>query len=466
MLRYLGLVLCLLLLSLLAGCGAGVDSGGPRRDVPTISSSSSPISAPAEQATAEEVDYHGWRALRLTNGMVTVIAAPDAGGRIIEYKLGGHPCLWANPSELGKTYPEPRTEADRKWHNYGGYSLWPAPAEKWKGPPDPLGSSIDGGKWIGKILTASGRNAEIELRSPDDKVTGLQITRNIKLFGGSSQVRITEKITNISKDTIEWSFVRVSQLPGTVEGGPKLSDKSRLYIPVSADSKQSGGYVTLASGGASQYKLLPDNLLQVTYQGQKGRLGTISEAGWVAHVDEAHEYTFVQRFEPTKLGDYPEQSSTVTVQTAADPAALVLGLYSPTRSLRPGDSYDLVTDWYAARVGGPIVEAGEVAALQQPLKLDRADGKLKLTGVLGVFVPGSLAFILQDESGAAIGQPVTLKVSPAEVVKLSQALADEATAKTLVVELQNETGTPLGEIGHLALGAKLAEKPVEKPTAN
>ena len=159
--RYLGLALCLLLLSLLAGCGAGVDNGGPRREVPGISSSSSPISAPAEQATAEEVDYHGWRALRLTNGMVTLIAAPDAGGRIMEYKLGGHPYLWANPSELGKTYPAPRTEQERKLHNYGGYTLWPAPAEKWKGPPDPLGSQLDGGKWAGKILTACGRNAEI-----------------------------------------------------------------------------------------------------------------------------------------------------------------------------------------------------------------------------------------------------------------------------------------------------------------
>ncbi|MEI6502539.1 MAG: hypothetical protein WCP21_16140, partial [Armatimonadota bacterium] len=143
-----------------------------------------------------------------------------------------------------------------------------------------------------------------------------------------------------------------------------------------------------------------------------------------------------------------------------------LSLYSPTRSLRPGDSYDLVTDWYAARVGGPVVEAGEVAAIQKPLTLDRTDGKLKLTGVLGVFVPGSLAFIFQDESGTAIGQPVTLKVSPADVVKLSQTLTDEPTAKTLVIELQNETGTPLGAIGQLTLGAKLAQKPAGKPTTN
>ncbi|MHB8994420.1 MAG: DUF4380 domain-containing protein [Armatimonadota bacterium] len=452
----------LLLLALfIGGCGGGVDSGGPRREVPGITGSSSPIGAAAEQASAEEIDYHGWRALRLTNGMVTVVAVPDIGGRIMEYKLGGHPYLWTNPTELGKTYPQPRTEQERTWHNFGGYTLWPAPPERWKGPPDPLGSQLDGGKWTGKILTASGRNAEIEISSPEDKVTGLQITRSIKLFGASSQVRVTEKITNISKDNADSSFVRVSSLPGSLEDGARASEKSRLYIPVGAQSKHKDGYVTLAAGGGAQYKLLPESVLQVSYQGQKGRVGVDSAAGWVAHVDEQHDYGFIQRFQPAKLGDYPEQGASVIVDTAADQSLMTLGLYSPSRTLRPGESYEIITDWYAARVGGPILDTTEVAAIQQPLKLERVEGKLKLTGAIGVFVPGSLAFIMQDDSGVAIGQPTLVKASPAAVVKLSQQLPDENAAKTVLVELQNETGTPLGTIASLPLGVTLAEKPAE-----
>lgn len=447
----------------LLGCGGGVDSGGPRREVPGITSSSSAIAPAAEEASAQEVDYHGWRALRLTNGMVTVVAVPDAGGRLMEYKLGGHPYLWANPSELGKVYQQPRSEAERVWHNYGGYTLWPAPPDRWKGPPDPLGSQLEGGKWTGKVLTASGRNAEIELRSPEDKVTGLQITRNIKLFGASSQVRITDKVTNISKENADWAFVRMTQVPGSLESGAKYDEKSRLYIPVNADSKPKSGYVALEQGGTGQFKLLPDHLLQVSYQGQKARIGVDSQAGWVAHVDESHDYALVERFEPSKLGDYPESGANVTVTTSADLSYMSLGLYSPSRSLKPGDSYDIVTDWYATRVGGPVVDSTEVAAIQQPLKLARVEGKLKLTGTLGVFVPGNIAFILQDETGTAIGQPTTLKASPADVVKLSQTLPDEATGKTLVVELQNATGTPLGEIARLPLGTTIAANPADKP---
>lgn len=447
-----------LLATLLVGCGGGVENGGAKREVPGISSSASPIGQAQEQASASEVDYHGWRALRLTNGMVTLLAVPAAGGRIIEYKLGGHPYLWSNPAELGKTYDPPRTEQERAWHNFGGYALWPAPPDRWQGPPDPLGSCLEGGKWDGKILTASGRNAEIELRSPEDKVTGLQITRSIKLFGGSSQVRITDKVTNISKEAQDWAFMRVTALPGALESDAKFSEKSRLYIPVKTEGKYKEGFVTLTQGGAGQYKLLPEHLLQVSYQGQKGRIGVESDAGWVAHVDEAHEFGLIQRFQPTAVGDYPEQGANIIVAPAADVSAIQLALYSPLRSLKPGESYEISTDWFATRLGGPVVDASEVAAIQHPLKLQRVEGKLQLSGTLGVFLPGSLAFILQDEKDTAIGQPTTLKVSPAEVVKLAQALPDEKAASTLVVELQNDSGTPLGEIARLAVKVELASK--------
>ncbi|MEN6645465.1 MAG: DUF4380 domain-containing protein [Armatimonadia bacterium] len=444
-----------LALAVLAGCGGGVENAGPKREVPGISDSRSPISQASEEATASEVDYHGWRALRLTNGMVTVVAVPDIGGRIVEYKLGGHPFLWTNPAELGKTYPLPRSEQDRVWHDFGGYKVWPAPADRWKGPPDPLGSELDGGKWTGKVLTATGRNVEVELRSPEDKVTGLQITRTIKLFGASSQVRVSEKITNISRDSQNWAFCQMTQVPGSVDSGQKFSEKSRLYVPLEADSAHKEGYVTLAQGGAGQFKVLPDKLLQVSYRGEAGKIGMTSYAGWLAHVDEEHEFAFVQRFEPSKLGDYPDNSN-VIVETSGKQSYVQVGLCAPTRALRPGESVELTTDWYATRVGGPVVSTTEVAAVQTPLELVRADGKLKLKGKLGVFAPGNLALSLQDETGKLIGQPTTIKVSPAEVVKLDQELPSEATAKTVLVELQNDSGTPLGRIAQLNLATTIA----------
>jgi hypothetical protein len=454
--RTLTIIAALGLLLWLAGCGGGVDKAKPRRDVPGISGSTSPVKAASEQATAEEVDFQGWKALKLTNGMVTVVAVPDIGGRIIEYKIGGHACLWANPSELGKTYPLPRTENDRVWRNFGGYTVWPAPQEKWQGPPDPLGSELDGGKWTGKIISASGRNAEIELRSPEDKVTGLQITRSVKLYGGSSQVRVTERFTNITNGDLEWAMQRVAQVPATGESSSRFNDKSRVYLPLNADSKHAAGYAHLAAGGADQFKTLPDKLLQVSYLGQQARVGADSLAGWLAHVDEAHNFAFVQRFETHKLADYPEQGSTVLLETADKLTYMAVSLLSPLRKLKPGDSYEVVTDWYATAVGGPIVETTEVAAIRQPLKLERREGQLFVTGELGVFASGQLAFQLKDADGKAIGQPLTVKASPATMVKLSQTVPDEKNARSLVVELQNEGGTPLGAVAQITVGTGMA----------
>jgi hypothetical protein len=374
----------------------------------------------------------------------------------MEYKLGGHPFLWTNPAETGKTYPPAQTEAERRWHNFGGYKLWPVAAQRWQGPPDPLGSSLDEGKWTGKVLTASGRNVEVELRSPEDKVTGLQITRSLKLFGASSQVRVVEKITNISNDTVEWAFSGLAQVPGSLENGEKYSEKARLYLPLSPETKHKPGYVTLTPGGGSQLKVLPDNLLQVSCQGQATRLGADSQAGWLAYLDEAHEYGFIQRFQVSKLADYPEQGSTVLLEVSGEQSYMQTGICGPIRSLRPGESYELALDWYATRVGGPVVGIGEVAAIQQPLKVERVGGKTKVTGVLGVFMPGNIAFTLQDAEGKAIGQPTTLKVTPADVVKLAQALPDEAQAKQVVVEMQNASGTPLGEVAKLSLAVTVA----------
>jgi len=455
--RLLLLVVFGSLLLALMGCGAGVDNAAPRREVQGISGRTSPIGAASEEARAEEIDYHGWRALRLTNGMVTVVAVPDIGGRIMEYKLGAHPFLWTNPAETGKTYPPAQTEAERRWHNFGGYKLWPVASQRWQGPPDPLGSSLDEGKWTGRILTASGRNVEVELRSPEDKSTGLQITRSIKLFGASSQVRVTEKITNISNDTVEWAFCGYAQVPGSLESGERYSEKARLYLPLNPETKHRPGYVTLTPGGGGQFRALPDNLLQVSCQGQAAKVGADSQAGWLAYLDEAHDFGFVQRFQISKLATYPEQDSTVLLEVSGEQSYMQTGLCGPSRSLRPGESYDLQLDWYATRVGGPLASVGEVAAIQKPLKVERADGKTKLTGVLGVFMPGNLALTLQDAEGKAIGQPTTLKVSPAEVVKLDQALPEETKAKQLVVELQNASGTPLGEIAKLSLAVTVAK---------
>lgn len=450
-----GALITVCFLFVFSGC-SGIQESRPRQEVPGISSPTKSIAPAQEEAKAEEIQYQGWRALRLTNGMITLVAVPEIGGRILEFKLGGHPFLWINPAEIGKTYPTPTPETERLWHDFGGYKLWPLDSPLWPGPPDPPGFSLDSSAWTGKILTASGRNVEAELRSPEDKITGVQITRGIKLFGSSTHVRLTEKITNISEEIREWSFCSWAQLPGALENGARFSEQARLYIPLNPESTHANGYVLLSPSGQGQYKILPQRLLQISYLGQAGKIGVDTKAGWLAYVDELHNYAFVLRFQISQLGAYPVEGVPVLIETNAEHSYINVGLCSPKRSLRPSESYEITLDWYATRVGGPIVDVCDVAAFQKPLQLERAENKLKIGGTFGVFAPGKLAFLLQNAQGQALGQPRTMDVSPADIVKLNQEISAPAEAKHLLVELQNVSGTPLGQIAKLPLAATIA----------
>lgn len=445
---------CLLItFAVLAGCG-GVEQARARREVPGVAGGVSSIDTAGDQATAADFDYHGWKAFRLTNGMVTVVVVPDMGGRVIEYKLGGHSFLWADPGEP----PQKATgrEASTAWRDFGGYKAWPAPQAKWTPPPDAAAAAFDSGPWTGKITVPQGRSAEVELTSPEDRSSGLQVTRTVQLFGGSSRVQITEKFTNRSGKPAEWAIRQATQLVGIVEQGAAIDGKSRVYLPLSPNSKLRDGYRLEGTGGGAQFKVLSDRLLQAAYQGQGAVAFADAQAGWVAAVDEAHGYAFVQRFGVSPLGNYPEDGSTVGIRVTAKPPCLEVSLFSALRTLQPEESLEVSTDWYAARVSGPVVSCSDVAAVREPLKLTRKDNKLRLTGTLGVFAPGSLALNLQDGSGTAIGQPTLVKVSPAEEVKLDQVVPEEPAAKKLVVELQNGRGTPLGEVGSLDMGVMVA----------
>lgn len=443
----------------LAGCGGGVEKAKARREVPGITDGMAPVDKPQEQATATDMNYQGAAAYRLTNGMVTVVVVPEAGGRIVEYKIGSHPCLWVQSGGTTSGEESAATAAKSSLDSSGCSVVAVGKTLPQRNEANPPGAALASAKWTGKITVAQGRTAEVVVTSPEDKTTGLQITRTVQLFGGSSQVRVTDRLTNNRAQSGEWALALVSRVPGALDSTERFSDKSRLYLPLTTDSKLEDGYRLLEAGGAGQFKKLAPGLLQVAYQGQEATAACASPGGWVAHVDEAHSYAFVQRFTVSKLADYPDQGTTTLLRTVGDQSCLEITLLSALRNLQSGDSLELTTDWYATRVGGPLRDCTEVAAFREPLKLERKAGKLHLSGALGVFAPGNVALIQQDGGGQPIGQPTLIKVTPADEVKLDKDLPEESTARKLVVELQNETGTPLGPIATLDMGATVAKAP-------
>ena len=436
-----------ILLVFVAGCG-GLET--PSTGGGTSRPPRGPHTAMAGHAgravSAADINYHGWKALQLSNGIMTVVVVPDIGARVMEYKLKAHPFLWVNPAEFGKLYEPPKTEKEREWHNYGGYKAWPAPQSDWHGPPDPLGSTLDSGRWKGEIAGREGETASLRLVSPaDEQVTGLQITRQLTLHSGTTRLTVQETFKNVSDQPRTWSIWDVTQVPGSLAQGLKSSPEARVYFPLNPASKFGKGFYEIAEGGAAQW--LPaaaPGLMGVTYQHQTGKIGADSQAGWVTYVDEKHDYTYAKRFRAERTGNYPDKGCTVEVYTSGGLSYMEVEVLSPLTTLKPGDSFSFTTDWYATHCGGPTLDCTSVGLTQKPLDLGQAQGRQVLTGAFGVFLPGTLEIIFQDDAGKELSTAASLQVDPDKLVELKQPVSVPKGATRVALQVVNQAGTPVG----------------------
>lgn len=449
-------VLSAAMAALAAGCGGGVQQAQPRRSTPSITgaygeSGGSLAVKPAEQAQALEADYYGHQALRLFNGLVTVTAVPEFGGRVMEYKLGDKDLLWANLAEVqaARTLAD-RPSGEREWRNWGGYKVWPAPQDRWGGPPDPPGSSLDGGRWVGRVIKPRGEFAEVELTSPSDaSVTGLQITRRLRLFVNSTRLQVTETFKNVSARQIEWSIWDVTQVPGALSPGEKFSEQARIYFPINPDSRFTGGYRTISDRPTSQWRV-ENGLLEVIYKRETGKIGADSVAGWIAYVDGQGAFTYAKRFEVTPGANYPDGGCTVEVYTSGDLPYMEVEVLSPLYRLAPGENASFTQSWYATRLSGPIRKVTDEAAFRDHLAVKRDGNKVIVGGTLGVFAPGKIRVMLVDDTGQVLGRPVEQQVSPTTMVKLSQSVPLVAGAKAVRVTIEGAGGQAV-QIGNFAV---------------
>ncbi len=72
---------------------------------------------------AQQRDFQGWEGAYLENGLITLVAVPDIGGRIMAYDLGPYPFLYVERDWAGKLFSPEENLGDGSlaaWKNYGG----------------------------------------------------------------------------------------------------------------------------------------------------------------------------------------------------------------------------------------------------------------------------------------------------------------------------------------------------------
>ena len=86
----------------------------------SVNGAQASTSASAYPARIDNTDYRGWKAYRLTNGLVSLYVVPEIGGRAIQLQIGDRELFFVNPLFAGKVLPESENNPQAGFANYGG----------------------------------------------------------------------------------------------------------------------------------------------------------------------------------------------------------------------------------------------------------------------------------------------------------------------------------------------------------
>lgn len=400
---------------------------------------------------ATESSAEGWKSIDLKNDFIALQIVPEIGGRVIQYKLGNYDFFWMNEQLVDKKPPSTGIGPNGEWLNYGGDKLWPAPQgwdgdQQWSGPPDAV---LDGSPYAAVIENEKA----IKLTSQEDKRSGIQFSRVIKIFDDTTRVSIDATMKNIDTKNRRWGIWSHTQFNAGNRHGEGYNKNYRAYCPINPDSIFARGYGVIF-GLAQNPQFKPDyknNMMQVHYQRRVGKIGLDSNAGWIATVDATDGFVFVQRFQFEPGKEYPDNSSVefwmnglgeifaynklikMPEDPKDNPYNFESEMIAPFALLKPGESTSFHYDWYAAKIGSnlPVINCSDIAVTCKPLTAKLQNDQLILDCHFGIFHKAALELVLLDDKDKQIEKSPRIAVSPLKPVTVLQ-----------MQELTNEIGVP------------------------
>lgn len=430
---------------------------------------SKPLASPCR---VEAVNYRGWQAQQLSNRWVQLVIVPQNGGRLMQVTFGGHPYLFVNPKYAGKYLPPTAGQ----WFNYGGDKLWLLPEgnddeQHWVGDSD----VIDDGLYTFRKLS-EGERCEVELTGAADPQTGVQFQRTIRLDADSPRIHFHANMKNVSGHTLEWSMQSVSQYDTSSNQNsldhPETSVASRInhnfwtFTPANPSSGYLNRYhVRFGPAENPAVGVRDDGLFSVHYVHMAAELWIDSTTGWLAVVDGSSNYAMVERFQYEETKPYPGKASVIfwtngpemrldgdgvpslSADADASPIYLEAELNSPMCKLRPGESCDFETDWFPTRGGNEFQGVSDAGIVMRPLQAIRLEnGKIKVSGLFGVFYSGRLMARFYNEHGASLGTLPIANINPAELVSLANDITPPGRPARISLHLEDENGVDRGSL--------------------
>lgn len=428
--------------------------------------------APVVDCTLQREDYLGWETYLLSNGIIFLHVAPDIGGRAIQLRLGEHEYFWVNRQFKGKVFPASENDVKSGWKNYGGAKDWLAPQGvdeegKWSGPPDPV---LDGNRFRVEIVARQNDHVALKVTSPKDERSGVQLTRVLHIYRGSTEIRVEHRMRNISRRPVRWGIWELVQHDVTHPQDPSRPHPDVwAYVPLNPKSIHAKGFFYLY-GQANHPSFQPDEqsgFMRINYLYKVGKIGLDSSAGWLAVVDGSSDHTFINTFTYDPDRPYPDHSSVEfwingpgevfttndTVNFVSDPILtpffMESEVLSPFAELEPGEEYHFQTRWFVTRCPKPVLGLTPAAAVSKPFSVQLRDDRILLEGVFGVFYLGRVEAVFRDKMAGVIRIEDLGPADPGRVLRLSQELPLPPDTYRLELILRDADGKKRGVLGNV-----------------
>lgn len=425
----------------------------------------------AQPATVEPAAYRGWSTQCLRNGMVELHVVPEIGGRVVQLCMGSKEFFWVNPQLAGTVSPPSGLGADGEWLNYGGDKLWPAPQgwdhdQQWPGPPDAV---LDGQPYTLEVLDSESGQAGVRLTSREDPRSGIQFSRVIRLFPGSTRVEVTATMKNIDTRPRRWGIWSHTQLDAAEPNGSGPNRRMRAWCPINPQSRFPSGY-NIIFGARDNPSFRADverNLLEVRYRYQVGKIGVDSPAGWTATVDGTCGAVFVQRFRFEPNRQYPDDASVEFWHNGVgkihaynremefvddpkqNPYIFESELLSPFCALQPGESCSWCYQWNVTNIGGDysVHDCTDAGVVCEPLAAtilhDAEPTRVRLTGRFGVFASGTPRVRVLDSHGTQLTcVDIDENVTPQRAFVLDTVIEVPREATAVALAVISDDGEP------------------------
>ena len=174
----------------------------------------------------------------MKNELIDLLIVPEKGGRVLQYSLGDYGFFLVD-EELAKEPASPTgLGPEDKWLNYGGDKLWLAPQgwdndQQWPGPPDAV---LDGGPFKAEYVKENGKPVAVTLTSNESKASGVQLSRVIKIFEGTTRVSIDATMKNIDDKPRRWGIWAHTQFNAANRYGEGYNKNYWAYCPLNPNS--------------------------------------------------------------------------------------------------------------------------------------------------------------------------------------------------------------------------------------